>query len=74
MNFIAFKKGQTGWAHCGTVVTSPTNIHEDAVLIPGLTQWVQDPTLLGLWFRPEDVTLIQPLAWELPCATGVALK
>ena len=33
-----------------------------------------DPELLWLWHRPEDVALIQPLAWELPYATGTALK
>ena len=33
-----------------------------------------DPTLLWLWRRPAAVSLIQPLAWELPCAVSVALK
>ena len=33
-----------------------------------------DPALLWLWYRPEAVAPIQPLAWEPPCATGVALK
>jgi len=32
-----------------------------------------DPTLLWLWYRPA-AALIQPLAWELPYASGVALK
>ena len=32
-----------------------------------------DPTLL-LWHGLAAVALIQPLAWELPCATGVVLK
>ena len=31
-----------------------------------------DPALLWLW--PAAVALIQPLAWELPYAMGVALK
>ena len=33
-----------------------------------------DPTLLWLWDRPAIVALIQPLAWELAYADGVALK
>ena len=33
-----------------------------------------DPTLLWLWCRPAIIALIQPLAWEPPCAMGVALK
>ena len=31
-----------------------------------------DPVLQ--WYRPAATALIQPLAWELPCATGAALK
>ena len=33
-----------------------------------------DPELLWLWNRQAAVGPTQPLAWELPCATGVALK
>jgi len=33
-----------------------------------------DSSLLWLWCRPAAATLIQPLAWELPYAAGVALK
>ena len=29
---------------------------------------------LWLWHRPAATVLIQPLAWELPYATGAALK
>ena len=30
--------------------------------------------LLWLWCRPAAATLIQPLAWEIPYATGAVLK
>ena len=33
-----------------------------------------DPVLQWLWLRPAAVAPIQPLAWELPYATGSALK
>ena len=33
-----------------------------------------DPALLGLWYRPAAVALIQLLAWERPYVTGAALK
>ena len=33
-----------------------------------------DPVLLWLWYRPAAAALIQPLVWELPYATGAALK
>ena len=31
-----------------------------------------DPALLWLWHRPVATALIRPLAWEPPCAEGVA--
>ena len=33
-----------------------------------------DLMLLWLWCRLAATTLIRPLAWELPCAAGGALK
>ena len=66
------------------------SIHKDVDSIAGLIQWVKDlkllsavgvgcrhtldPALLPLWCRPAAVALIQPVACELPYATGVALK
>ena len=34
-----------------------------------------DPELLWLWWhRPAAAAPVRPLAWELPCAEGMALK
>ena len=55
-------------------VTDPTIIYEHTCSIPGLAQWVEDPTLPWLWHKLAAVAPIQPLAWELPCIPDMALK
>ena len=67
-----------------------TSVHEDGGSTPGLSQWVKnlafpvsygvgcrcgsDSELLWLWCRSAAAAPSQPLAWELPCAAGAALK
>ena len=66
-------------------VKTLTSIHKDVGLTPGSTQWVKDPAhaaaevidvadtvLLSHWLAATAP--IQPLAWKIPYATGVALK
>ena len=59
---------------CGSVETNLTSIYEDAGLIPGLAQRVEDLELLWLWCRPAATAPIWPLAWEPLYAVGAALK
>ena len=33
-----------------------------------------DPKLLWLWYRPAATAPVGPLAWEIPCAAGVAIE
>ena len=76
-------------SHCSSVVTKPTSVCEYVGFIPGLVHWVKDAVLpwavvvgrrrgldpaLVPWCRRVASALIQPLAWELQCVLGVALK
>jgi len=77
------KKTRNRSSHRGTVEMNLTRNREVAGSIPGLAQWVKDPTLpwavvvgcrlgldpalLWLWQRPAAIVLIRPLAWEPPC-------
>ena len=40
------KKKKLGHSHCGSMIISPTSIHEDVGSILGLAQWVKDLALL----------------------------
>ena len=57
----------------GSTEMNPASTHEVAGSTPGLVQWDKDPCC-ELWLRPEAAAPIQPIGWELPYATCVALK
>ena len=53
-------KRNIGSSHHGSVVTNLTSIHEDTGSIPGLAQWVMDPVLLWLCYRPAATAPVRP--------------
>ena len=76
-------------SHCGSAEMNSTSIHEDEVLIPGISQGAKDPALpsavmwlhsgsdlalLWLWCKPAAIAPIRLLARELPYAAPTALK
>ena len=69
-----FRKQEEGVPIVDLRIINLSSIHGDSGSTPGLTQWVKDPLLLWLWHRLAAAAQIQPLAWEPPYATGMALK
>ena len=56
-------------SHCGSVVTNPTNIHEDVGSIPGLAQRVKIKCYCELWCR------LQAQIWRCyGCGVGQKLQ
>ena len=55
-------------------VKNPTQVCEDAHLIPGLNQWVKDLALPWLWHRLAAAAPYRPLAQELLYVISVDLK
>ena len=55
-------------------VINPTIIREDVGVTPGLAQWAEDVAWQWLWHRLAAAAPIQPLAQDLPYATGAALN
>lgn len=63
-------KTSFGSSHGGSAEMNLTGIHENMGLIPGPAQWVRD--LVLPWLAAAAVII--PQVWELPYATGTALK
>ena len=57
-------------------LTMLSGLKDPAMLQTVAWMWCCCGCGVGRWLgrRPAAVTLIQPLAWEPPCATGAALK
>ena len=77
----AYENVAAGSSCRGSAVTNPTSIHEDTSSIPGLAQRIRIQCWHEVWCgsqmrfgSPVAMASIQPLAWELPYAIGVALK
>ena len=83
------KETSTRSSHYGSAVTNLMSIREGWGSILDPAPWVRssiamscgigcrygsDLVLLWLWGRPAATAPIQPLAWELPYAAGMALK
>ena len=50
------------------------SVGEEAGLIPGPDQWIEDRALLWLWCRLAASAPIRPRGWEFPYAADAAIK